>query len=101
MNPYDHLESEKIRWYEKRNFIIDNKGCLCDHGGLHTMKSRNGKYIPGNSYNQMKEVFIKYWNMKRLLGINSSEDITDLTHHEIPESNVKCEIFTRQIWNDM
>ena len=43
----------------KRNFLIDNKQCLCDHGDLHTMISRMGKYTPGNVYNKMKEIFIK------------------------------------------
>ena len=35
MNPYDHLESETNIEDEKRKFPVDNKGCLCDHGGLH------------------------------------------------------------------
>ena len=48
---------------------------LCDHGGLHTMKSRKGKYTPGNVYNQMKELFIKYWKENRSLGLYSSGDI--------------------------
>ena len=59
MNPYDHLESEQKRIDEKRHFIICNKYLLHDHGGLHPMISRKGKHIPGNVYNQMKEIFIK------------------------------------------
>ena len=49
----------------------------------------------------MREIFMKYWNIKRLLGLNSSEDITDLTNNEKSESNIKCEHFTGQLWNDM
>ena len=74
---------------------------MCDHGGLHPTKERKGKFIPGNLYNQMKEIFIKDWNMKRLLILHSSEDITDLTNHDILESNIKCEKCTIQLYNDM
>ena len=31
---------------------------LCDHGGLHPVITKKGKYIPGNVYNQMKEIFL-------------------------------------------
>ena len=39
--------------------------------------------------------------MKRLLGLNSSEDIPDLTNHEISETNIKYEKCKIQLWNDM
>ena len=87
--------------YEKRHFLIDTEEFLCDHGCLFPIKSRMGKYIPGHLYNQTKDMLIKDWKRKRFLGINSSEYITDLTYYEISESNIKCEIFTRQLWNDM
>ena len=48
MNPYDHLESEQTRRDEIYTFIIDNKRCLCDRGGLHTNRERKGKRIPVN-----------------------------------------------------
>ena len=48
MNPYDHLESEKTIIDKKRQFFIDNKKCLCEHGGLHPMIARKGKYTPGD-----------------------------------------------------
>ena len=54
MNLYDHLEPEQARIEKKRYFIIDNKQCLFEHGGLHPRISRKGKYIPGNVYNHMK-----------------------------------------------
>ena len=69
MNPYDHLESEKMRRDENINFLIDNIKYLCDHSNLHKTKARKGKYTPGNVYNKTKEVFIKYWKDKRLLGL--------------------------------
>ena len=59
MNIMDHLESEQRRIYENIQFLIDNKKCLCDHGFLHTMKERKGKYTPENLYNHMKEIFRK------------------------------------------
>ena len=49
----------------------------------------------------MKGIFIKDWKGKGLLGIYSSEDITNLTKSNISESNIKYEIFTRQLWNYM
>ena len=73
---------------------------MCDNGGLHPIESRKGKYIPDNVYNQMEEIFIKYWKEKRFLGLYSSAEITNLTNHEISESNIKCEICKRQLWND-
>ena len=39
--------------------------------------------------------------IKEVVGIYSSEEIPDLTNNEISESNIKCEISTRQLWNDM
>ena len=59
MNPYDNLESEQARIEKNRHFLIDNKQCLCDHGGLHTMIEIKGKYIPGNVNNQTKEKIYK------------------------------------------
>ena len=44
---------------------------------------------------------MKYWNMKKLSGLHSSEDILDITHHKISESNVKCEKCTSQLLNDI
>ena len=49
----------------------------------------------------MKEIFIKNWKEKSLLGLYSSGDIPNLTNQEISENNIKCEICTRQLWNDM
>ena len=91
MDPYDHLESERMRRDENRHFIIQNKEFLCDNCFLHPMKVRKGKYIPGNLYNQTKEILIKYWNMKRLLVLHSSGYIPDLANYEISESIIKCE----------
>ena len=65
-----------------------------DHGSLHSLKERKCKYIPGNSYNKMKETLIKDRNRKRLMILHSSEDIPDLTNSEISKSNIKCENFT-------
>ena len=48
MNPYDNLESEQSRKEKDRHFMIDNRQCLCEHGGLNLMIARKGKYIPVN-----------------------------------------------------
>ena len=64
MNPYDHLDLKKNRIEKNIQFLIDNKKCLCEHGGLYKMISRMGKYIPGNVYNNTKEEFIKIGNLR-------------------------------------
>ena len=63
MNPYDHLESEQSRMEKMRHFMIDNKKYLCEHGGLHPIIERKGKYIPGNVYNCMENIH-KIWNIR-------------------------------------
>ena len=47
MNHYEHLESGKTRIENKSQFFIHNRQNLCEHGGLHPMITRKGKYIPG------------------------------------------------------
>ena len=55
MNSYNHLESEQERIEKKKNFTIDSKKCLCKHGGLNPILSREVKYTPGNVYTHMKK----------------------------------------------
>ena len=59
MNPVEHLESGKTRLENKRQFLIDNRRNLCEHGGFHPMISRKGKYTPGKLYNSTKETLKK------------------------------------------
>ena len=93
------IQDQKNKNILKETFLIENMECLCVNYGWHPIKSRKGNYIPGNVYNKTKEIFIKYWKKKRLSGLYSSGDITNLTNHQISESNTKCEIYTRQPWN--
>ena len=65
------------------------------------MRARKGKYIPGNVYNLMKEIFIKNWRSHSALGFNLSEDIPNFTNHDISESNMRCDICIREQWYDM
>ena len=44
--------------------MIDNRQNLCEHGGLYPMISQKGKYILGNVYIFMKEIFIKIGNLR-------------------------------------
>ena len=53
MNSYVHLESEKLD-SGKKTVFIDNMQNLCQHGGLHPMITRKGRYILGNVYNTIK-----------------------------------------------
>ena len=43
---------------------------------------------------------MKYWNGKRSLRQHTSEDISVQTNNEISDSNIKCENFAGQLWND-
>ena len=86
---------------KKRQFFIDNRKNLCEHGGLHPMISRKGKYVPVKVYNTVKETFIKNWESKSVLGFNSSEEIPNFTNHDISERNMRCNIFIRKLWHDI
>ena len=59
MNPYEHFLSEELRTKKKSQFLIDNKHHLCEHGFLHLITARKGKYIPYNVYTSMKDTFNK------------------------------------------
>ena len=49
MNPYNNLEQEKTRIEKKRQFLIDEKRCLCEHDGLNPMIEIKGN-IPQAIY---------------------------------------------------
>ena len=53
------------------------------------MIARKVKYIPGDVYNKMKEIFITNCKYKSFMRIDSSEDIPNFANHEISESNLK------------
>ena len=59
MNPYEHFISEEIRIKKKSEYLIDNKQNLCEHGFLHPMTARKGKYIPHNVYTSMEDTLKK------------------------------------------
>ena len=65
------------------------------------MTARKGKYIPVNVYNSMKDSFIKNWQSKSVLGFNSSEGIINFTNHDISDSNMRCEVCIKELWDDM
>ena len=100
MNPYEHLFSEKSRIENKSQFLIENKQNLCEHGGLHPMTARKSKYIPVNVYNSMKDTFKKIQS-KSVLGFNSSEGITNFTNNDISDSNMRCEVCIKELWDDI
>ena len=101
MNPYERLLSEKSRIENKSQFLIDNKQNLCKHGGLHPMTARKGKYIPVSLYISMKDTFINNWKSKSVLGINSSEVITNFTNYDISDINMRCEVCIKELCYDM
>ena len=90
MSPYEHLLSEKLRTRKKSQFLINNKQHLCEHGFLHPMTARKGKYIPYNVYTSMKDTFDKNLQSKSVLGFNSSEEITHFNNHDISYKNMRC-----------
>ena len=60
MNPYEHFILEELRIKKKSQYLIDNKQHLCEHGFLHTMTARKGKYIPDNVYTSMEDTLKKF-----------------------------------------
>ena len=59
MNSYEHFISEELRIKKKSQYLIDNRRHLCEHGFLHPMTARKGKYIPDNLYTSMEDIFKK------------------------------------------
>ena len=57
MNPYEHFISEELRIKKKSQYLIDNKRHLYEHGFLHPMTARKGKYIPDNVYTSMEDTY--------------------------------------------
>ena len=43
----------------------------------------------------------KNWKDKILLGLDPSEHITNFNNHGISERNIKCDLCTTKLWNDM
>ena len=69
--------------------------------GLYTMTARKGKYIPVNVYIYMKDTFIKNWQSKSVLRFNSSEGITNFTNRDISDSNMRCGVCIKELWDYM
>ena len=49
----------------------------------------------------MKDIFIKNWQSKSVLGFNSSEEITNFTNYDISDRNTRCEVCIKKLWDDM
>ena len=48
------------------------------------------------------EIYIKNnWQSESVLGFNSSEGITNFTNHDISDSNMRCELCIKELWDDM
>ena len=99
MNPYDQFESKQTWVKEKRNFLIGNEECLCDHGASND--SKKGQIYPRKCIQSNEVNIYKNWKDKSLLGLASGEEIPNFTNNEISDSNIKCNICTTQLWNDM
>ena len=62
---------------------------------ISSNNSKNGKYLPGNVYNNTQEIFIKIWGSLSMSGLDLSGDIPNFTNHDISESNMRCDICIR------
>ena len=65
------------------------------------MTARKVKYISVNAYISMKDTFIQNWQSKSVLGFNSSEGITNFTNYDISDSNMRCEVCIKELWDDI
>ena len=81
--------------------MIDKKQHLCEHGFLHTMTARKGKYIPEKVYTSMKDTFNINLKSKSVLIFDSSEQITHFNNHDISYKNMRCVDFIKELWDDM
>ena len=50
---------KRVKNQEKSQYLIDNKRHLCEHGLLHPMTARKGKYISHNVYTSMEDTLKK------------------------------------------
>ena len=81
--------------------MIDNKQHLCEHGFLHLITARKGKYIPDNLYTSMEDTFNKNLQSKSVVGFDSSDDITHFNNHDISYKNMRCADCIKELWDDM
>ena len=49
----------------------------------------------------MKEIFIKNWQSKSVLGFNSSKEITKFTNQDISERHMSSDICMKELWHDI
>ena len=52
-------------------------------------------------YTLLQKIHLKNWQSKSVLGFNSSEGITNFTNHNIPDSNMRCGVCIKELWDDM
>ena len=67
---------------------------------IESNEIKKEKYTPEKLYTHMKEILRKCWDRRVLLGIHSGDDYPELNNYDISQGNIKCEEFTRQLWND-
>ena len=63
--------------------------------------STKGKIYPSQGIKFYERKFIKNWESKSVFGYNSSKEIPNFTNHDISESNMRCEIFIKELWHDI
>ena len=63
--------------------------------------SKKGKIYPRKFIQSNEGNIYKKWKDNSLLGLDSSEDITNYTNNDESYSNIKCDICTTQMWSDM
>ena len=49
----------------------------------------------------MTAIIGKYWDSKKYLVLNTSDDHPEIKNDEIPQENIKCEECKIQLQNDM
>ena len=59
-----NIYSQKIKNREQKSIFDRQLKHLCEHGGLHQMKARKGKYIPVNVYTSMKETLKTNYSLR-------------------------------------
>ena len=101
MNPYKHLLSKELRIKKKSQYLIDNKRNLCEHGLLHPMTARKGKYIPHNVHTSMEDTFKNKLAYNSELGLDSSFELTHFNNHDISDKNMTCADCIKNLWDDM
>ena len=68
---------------------------------LASNDSTKGQIYPRQGIKLFERNIYKNWESKSVLGFNSTEEIPNFTNYDISDSNMRCEVCIKELWDDM